>query len=73
MLWLLKLVTDDAERNKTGGAGDGFEVWNSSKLPLPIPGPVQEYGGGIIVLACNKKSRPVHMFYNITVCIQYKS
>lgn len=49
MLWLLKLVIDDTERNSVGGGGkvdeSGVEVWNSSKLPA------QEYGGGIIVLA----------------------
>lgn len=55
MFWLLKLFIDDTERSNIGGCcnvdDSGGDIWKSSKLPA------QEYGGGIIVLACKEKTR----------------
>jgi len=59
MFWLLKLFIDDTERSNIGGGckvdDSGGDIRKSSKLPA------QEYGGGIIVLACNKKTRHCHV------------
>lgn len=55
MFWLLKLFIDDTERSNIGGGckvdDSGGDIRKSSKLPA------QEYGGGIIVLACKQKTR----------------
>jgi hypothetical protein len=65
MLWLLKLVINDTERNNIGGGGkvddNGVEVRNSSKLPA------QEYGGGITVLACGNKTRHLYILQHIFI------
>jgi hypothetical protein len=59
MFWLLKLLIDDTERSNVGGGcrvdDSGGDIWKSSKLPA------QEYGGGIIVLACKEKIRYCHV------------
>jgi hypothetical protein len=65
MFWLLKLLIDDTERSNIGGGckldDNGGDIWKSSKLPA------QEYGGGIIVLACKKKISHCHILLQYTV------
>jgi hypothetical protein len=65
MFWLLKLLIDDTERSNIGGGckvdDNGDDIWKSSKLPA------QEYGGGIIVLACKEKIRYCHVLLKHTV------
>jgi len=63
----LKLFIDDTERSNIGGGckvdDTGGDIRKSSKLPA------QEYGGGIIVLACKEKTRHYHVILQQVVSI----